>query len=355
MNGLSFILIDTPGFDDTYRDDAAILSELASFMASTYQRGTQLTAIIYVHPIHHERFEGSARDNLLMFRKLCGDDFYPNVVLATNFWTCVDADTGARREAELRDKPEFWGDMVQKGSWVVRLPDEREAAVKLLMELTWQKRKPLRIQREIVDQGRDVMDTDAAASIATLRDLKAAEEEHNRQIEAVQRRLDKRRRIREEEARKETERKVAEAAAGFAEQKRRQEEERARELREFELGRQRREEEERARRAHVERERQEEAEEQRQLERRQTAFKKLERDRADRQRRINADMGKLRSGFEYWRIRANLSLEFWNLNIPVCDVCSHGCSVQLSYCKYSRLPLLTWLTFQKSAHFAGTS
>ncbi len=35
------------------------------------------------------------------------------------------------------DKPEFWGDMVQQGSWVVRLPDEREAAVELLMELAW--------------------------------------------------------------------------------------------------------------------------------------------------------------------------------------------------------------------------
>jgi hypothetical protein len=355
LNGLSFILIDTPGFDDTYHDDAAILSKLASFMASTYQQGTQLTAIIYVHPIHHERFEGSARDNLHMFQKLCGDDFYPNVVLATNFWTCVDADTGARREAELRDKPEFWGDMVQQGSWVVRLPDEREAAVELLMELAWQKRRLLRIQREIVDQGRDVMDTDAAASTARLRALKAAEEEYNRQAEVMQRGLDHTRRIWEEKARKKTERRVANAAARFAEQKRRQEKESARVFIELDLHRQRGEEEEKARKAEVEHERQREAEEQRQLARRQTAFEKLGRNRADREEIIDAVMGALRRGFEYWRIRANLSLEFWNLKIPICDACYHGCSVQLSYCKYSRLPFLTWLTFQKSVHFAGTS
>lgn len=213
------------------------------------------------------------------------------------------------------------------------------------MELAWQKRMPLQIQREIVDQERDFMDTDAAASTARLRALKAAEEEHNRQFEVAQRRLDNTRRIWEEEAREETEREIANAAAEFAEQKRRQEEESARVFRELDLRRQREEEEEIARVAQVEHERQEEAEEQRRLARRQTAFKKLGRDGADRQKLIDAVMGRLKSGFEYWRIRANLSLEFWNLDIPVCDVCYHGCSVQLSYCKYSRLPLLTWLTF----------
>lgn len=306
-------------------------------MASTYRRGTQLTAIIYVQPIHHERFEGSARDNLHMFRKLCGDDFYPNVVLATNFWTCVDGDTGARREAELRDKPEFWGDMVQRGSRVVRLPDEREAAVELLMELAGQERNLLRIQREIVDLGRDVMDTDAAASTVRLRALRAAAEEHNRQLEAEQRRWDREWRRWQEEARRETERQIAEAAAEREEQIRRQEEE----SRELELVMRREEEEEEARRAQREREWQEEAEEQQQLARRQTAFEELQRGRANRQEIINGVWGRLRRGFGNGRIDANLSLEFWNLNIPVCDVCHHGCSVQLSYCKYSRLPLLT--------------
>ncbi|KAK1091077.1 hypothetical protein LTR48_007028, partial [Friedmanniomyces endolithicus] len=109
----NFCLVDTPGFNDTYLDDAAILAQLAAFLESSYKAQVRLSAIVYLHPIASQRLEGSALNNLSMFRKLCGTDFYPNVILATSFWGSVDADIGRRREVELRENDEFWGAMVK--------------------------------------------------------------------------------------------------------------------------------------------------------------------------------------------------------------------------------------------------
>ena len=44
---------------------------------------------------------GVAFDNLKMFKKLCGEDFYSRVTLITAMWDIVDKDTGKKREKEL--------------------------------------------------------------------------------------------------------------------------------------------------------------------------------------------------------------------------------------------------------------
>src|SRR3954453_7445858 len=103
-HGLTFTLIDTPGFDDSELDEAAVLSKLALYMALNYRSGTLLNAILYLHPIHERRFEGSARDNLAMFQSLCGEDFYSNVILATSFWSEVSEAQGAARLAQLEEE-----------------------------------------------------------------------------------------------------------------------------------------------------------------------------------------------------------------------------------------------------------
>jgi hypothetical protein len=128
-SGIRFALVDTPGFNDTYLDDTAVLAQLAAFMEASYRAQVRLTAIIYLHPITHDRLEGSALDNLSMFRKLCGPDCYPNIVLATTFWSGVDEDTAALREAELIQNEEFWCGMIRRGSQVIRCPEDRAQCI----------------------------------------------------------------------------------------------------------------------------------------------------------------------------------------------------------------------------------
>src|SRR5438046_2022301 len=118
--GRTYVLIDTPGFGDTYRSNDDIVDEVLNWLSSSYRSGTRLSGIIYLHPIDNVRMQGSARENLEMFRKLCGDDALKNVIFVTTFWDTVDVSLGARNEEELTSNDEFWGRMVKKGSRVRR-------------------------------------------------------------------------------------------------------------------------------------------------------------------------------------------------------------------------------------------
>ncbi len=120
-----------------------------------------------------------------MFRKLCGTDFYPNVILATSFWGSVDADIGRRREVELRENDEFWGAMVKRGSTIVRLPDDREGSVQLLSRLAGKQRTALQIQRELVDQGLSIHNTAAGAGSKNVQALEALRKEFSDRLAAL--------------------------------------------------------------------------------------------------------------------------------------------------------------------------
>lgn len=176
-------LVDTPGFNDTYLDDAAILAQLSSYMETAYRAQIKLTAIIYLHPITNDRLEGSALDNLSMFRKLCGPKFYPNVVLATTFWGKVDPEVGSRRERELKDTDEFWGSMYKRGSDVIRLPDGKQDCINLLLRLANKTKMSLQIQEELVDQGLPIGKTAAGASAKNVKALEVLREEFNKRMD----------------------------------------------------------------------------------------------------------------------------------------------------------------------------
>lgn len=66
------------------------------------------------------RMQGSAKKNLFMFKKLCGNDALKNVLLATTMWDRVGDVEGSARESELISTPDFWGWMVGRGSRVYR-------------------------------------------------------------------------------------------------------------------------------------------------------------------------------------------------------------------------------------------
>ncbi|KAF7966177.1 hypothetical protein HWV62_39756 [Athelia sp. TMB] len=148
----SYVLVDTPGFDDIYLSDVDILIEISSWLNAMYTQRIKLTAIIYLHRISDIRMTGSAIRNMDLFQKLCGNRAARNVILVTTMWDEVDEEAGERREAELRDT--FWRSMVAHGSQTARFSHTPESAWNILGSFTGHFRPvKLQIQEEMVDKG----------------------------------------------------------------------------------------------------------------------------------------------------------------------------------------------------------
>jgi hypothetical protein len=80
------VLIDTPGFDDTYKSDAEVLEMIATFLAETYSQDMLLTGIILLQPISGNRVQGNERKRTRLFEKVCGPGAFSKVIIATTMW-----------------------------------------------------------------------------------------------------------------------------------------------------------------------------------------------------------------------------------------------------------------------------
>ena len=156
-------LIDTPGFDDTNLSDVQVLQNIAHWLSTSFKSGVRLNGIIFMHRISDPRLAGSAKRNLLMFKKLCGEKVYQSVVLATTMWGKVTPEEGDRREKELINEPTYWGSMYKLGSKVFRYHNTRESALDLVSYIISLHRSvTLDIQDEIVNKHREIDETSAA-------------------------------------------------------------------------------------------------------------------------------------------------------------------------------------------------
>jgi hypothetical protein len=163
--GKKFSIIDTPGFNDTYRTDNDVLKELADWLLESYRDGVKISGIVYLHRISAPRMEGSALRNLRIFRKPCGDEFMENVVLGTTFWDVVDEETGAAREDELLQTDGFFKDMNERGCDVVRISDDRNTCLELLSRFAAKPPTVMRIQQELFE-GKSLAETAAASAVS---------------------------------------------------------------------------------------------------------------------------------------------------------------------------------------------
>jgi hypothetical protein len=159
-------LIDTPGFNDTYKSDSDILREIASWLGRAYKHQIKLSGIVYLHSVEEVRFAGSAVKNLRMFKELCGEECLHNVVLATTHWKRENLQVQENREHQLRTKPDKWALMISKGSKVFRQDRGASSAVEIVQHLISRQSKViLTIQRELVDQRKDLDKTAAGKEV----------------------------------------------------------------------------------------------------------------------------------------------------------------------------------------------
>ncbi|OBZ66289.1 putative Dol-P-Man:Man(7)GlcNAc(2)-PP-Dol alpha-1,6-mannosyltransferase [Grifola frondosa] len=116
ISGKRVLLIDTPGFDDTEKEQVDVLREIAAFLKESYEGGRKLTGVIYMQRISDNRVSGIARKSFRLFSKICGDDAMKNVVIVTNMWEEVPLQRGQRREHELATKSIFFKDALDHGA-----------------------------------------------------------------------------------------------------------------------------------------------------------------------------------------------------------------------------------------------
>ncbi|KAF2728663.1 hypothetical protein EJ04DRAFT_546684 [Polyplosphaeria fusca] len=157
-----YTLVDTPGFNDTFESDDTVAKLLLEWLESSYSAGVRLNGIIYLHSIAFPKLHGSALDNLIMFRKLCGNDAFSRIILATTFWSEVEKGIGEQREKELKQNKLYWGRMIQGGSKVKRLTNTKASALSTLEELGQGTKITLQAQDEMAVKGIAPDQTEAA-------------------------------------------------------------------------------------------------------------------------------------------------------------------------------------------------
>ncbi|KIO01012.1 hypothetical protein M404DRAFT_40787, partial [Pisolithus tinctorius Marx 270] len=126
----NIVLVDTPGFDDTFMTDAQILREIAQWLNAAYKKNIKLSGVLYLHRISDNRVSGTPLRNYNMFMELCGKENFKNIVLVTTMWDEVTEEVGSARENELQSG--FWQAMINLGSTIHRFDGTMESAWKII-------------------------------------------------------------------------------------------------------------------------------------------------------------------------------------------------------------------------------
>ena len=132
----------------------------------------KVTGIIYLHEISQTRMFGTIRENLEMFRKLCGDEALRNVVLGTTKWDEVDLEVGQQREQVLKDI--HWKEMLQQGSVIMRVHADSASAWEIVNHILKNDRIGFVLtQEELLEFGRRIPETETGRTLLyTLEDLR---------------------------------------------------------------------------------------------------------------------------------------------------------------------------------------
>jgi hypothetical protein len=184
------VLIDTPGFNDTLRGETEVLRDIADWLDITYRNPPKikLSGIIYMQTLSDRRMYGSSLRNLKMFRELCGEEPLKNVVLTTTGWgsskKAGELDKAIAHEVQLRTDADFWAPLLKRGAKTARFEDTRASALEIIDSIVENTPTVLKIQRELVDEHMDLIDTGAGATVNE--EIKKLEEKYKKELESMQ-------------------------------------------------------------------------------------------------------------------------------------------------------------------------
>ncbi|KAI6025176.1 hypothetical protein PISMIDRAFT_550392 [Pisolithus microcarpus 441] len=199
VDGKIVTIIDTPGFDDTRRGDAEVLSSIAAFLSKLYEQGTKLTGIIYLYRITDVRMVGTAQRTFRVFRKLCGESTFGHVLIVTNMWEKEKLEVGEAREQQLSAK--YFKPALDGGARMMRHDGTRESALNILRRLLDNETTSLSIQREIVDEHKQLIHTAAGEELTSA--LREQAQSYNDELRSLRTEMETAMKAKDEETRRE--------------------------------------------------------------------------------------------------------------------------------------------------------
>lgn len=127
-----------------------------------------------MHRISDPRVGGTSRQNIRMFKKLCGDGTLKNVTIITTRWSEPGSERAAEemcREDQLKkDSQVGFAALLSNGAIIRRHDKTRATALSIVERFVTTKPKPLRIQRELVEDKIPFEKTTAAAELSSKLD-----------------------------------------------------------------------------------------------------------------------------------------------------------------------------------------
>jgi hypothetical protein len=148
-----------------------------------YERGNTLAGVLYFHRISDFRMGGVSTRNFKMFRKLFSDSALQNVVIVTNMWGEVGPRVGEAREAELMKEDIFFKLVLEKGVQMARHENAVPSAENIVRLILDNHLLPLRIQKELVDEHKDISETSAGEELN--RELNAQIKKHQQEMHVL--------------------------------------------------------------------------------------------------------------------------------------------------------------------------
>jgi hypothetical protein len=146
---------------------------------------------------------GTPVRNFTMFRKLCGDSTLRNVVIVTNMWGLTSPQAGEAREAELMKKDFFFKPALERGARMARHENTVSSAENIIRLILNREPLPLHIQRELVDEHKEITQTRAGQEIN--RELNAQARKHKEEIQVLKEEMEQAANDKDEETRRERE------------------------------------------------------------------------------------------------------------------------------------------------------
>lgn len=141
-------MIDTPGFDDTERTDLDVLELMANYLGDNYAQGVLLTGIVLLQPVTGNRVQGSERKRLRLFKKICGEDAFSHVIIATTMWSDLQNEDDGNQRVVQRES-DFWNDMIDHGARVIRHDNTSAVGLEIVRMLIQQGTVALQMQQEL--------------------------------------------------------------------------------------------------------------------------------------------------------------------------------------------------------------
>ncbi|PCH38225.1 hypothetical protein WOLCODRAFT_23171 [Wolfiporia cocos MD-104 SS10] len=128
LDGRSFELIDTPGFDP---EEPGITRKIARYLKSISKESKEVVGVILMHRIALDRFNKDTSESFEAFKKLCGQQAMKNAAIVTTMWNEVDASVGADREAQLQSN--FYKEVIREGAQLQRYQDRTAETAKQIV------------------------------------------------------------------------------------------------------------------------------------------------------------------------------------------------------------------------------